>query len=254
MAGGFAARLGVKSVIRAAGSGDNPPSGQSLIYPKSDGWYTRDSTGAEVKIGEVPAGSKVSELPAATLPLAGTEEVLVTQGGVSKRVAVDNMSEFYRAVLASNATSTSTTPAAISGLDLVLPAGTYNVKTWMVLQAAATTTGIGIHLNANGGTVTTIAATWYTLTTGTTATTGVMDQASVAATFQTMEGRAQRANNTSGGQFGGVDTANADQFAVLEGLVVVTAQTTLQHMMASEVASSQVLMKAGSNTRITKVA
>lgn len=200
------------------------------------------------------ADSKISALPAATVPLAGTEEVVVVQGGVSKRVAVDNLSEFYRAVLASDATSTSTTPAAVTGLDMVLPVGTYNVKTWMVLRAAATTTGMGIHLKANGGTVTTIAATWYSLTTGTTATTGVMDQASVAATFQTLEGRAQRVNDTSGGPFGGVDTANADQFAVLEGLVVVTAQTTLQHMMATEVAGSQVLMKAGSNTRIVKVA
>lgn len=200
------------------------------------------------------ADSKISALPAATVPLAGTEEIVVVQGGSSKRVAVDNLSEFYRATLASNATSTSTTAAAVTALDLVLPAGTYNVKTWMLWQAAATTTGLAFHLNASGGTVTSIAATWYSLTTGTTATTGVADQASVATTFQTMEGRAQRANNTSGGAFGGVDTANADQFSVLEGIVVVTAQTTLQHMLASEVAGSQVTLKAGTNTRITKVA
>jgi len=197
--------------------------------------------------------STISALTAATT-LDGTEAVPIVQSGVNKKAAVALFDVAQRAVCATDATNSSTTPAAVTDLSLSLAPGVYNIKVWMLLQAAATTTGVGIHLNASGGTVTHIAATWYSLTTGTTATSGVMDQASVAATFQTMEGRAQRANNTSGGTFGGVDAANADQFAVLEGIVVVTATTTLQTMLASEVASSAVKMLTGSNIRAVKVA
>lgn len=245
-------RNALRSLEQASGPA-SPAAGQRLLYPKSDGWYQKDSAGVETKLGATN-GTKVSALPAATTPLTGTELVPVVQGGVTKQTAVDNLSEFIRAALASDATSTSVTPAAIAALDCVLPVGTYNIKLWMVLRSAATTTGMSVFLQANGGTVTTLAGTWYSLTTGTTATTGVMDQATAAATFQTMEGRAFRASNVDPGPFGGVDTANADQFAVLEGLVVVTAQTTLRVMFASEVASSQVTMKAGSNIRHAKVA
>lgn len=199
--------------------------------------------------------TKISALPSATTPMDGTESVVVVQGGTTKQAhTADLLGPDIIKTLSSAATSTSTTPAAVSALDAVLAPGTWLVKTWMLWQTAATTTGMGIHLNANGGTVSAIAATWYTLTTGTTATSGVADQASAAGTFQTMEGRAQRANNTTGGPFGGVDSANADQFAVLEGIVVVTAQTTLQHMLASEVAASQVTLKAGTTVQFTKVA
>ena len=200
------------------------------------------------------ADAKISALTAATTPLDGTETVAIVQSGTTKKTAVSNLSEFLHGVVATDVANSTTTPAAVSDLDIVLPPGTYNVKLWMLLKSAATSTGIGIHLKANGGVVTHIAATWYSLTTGTTATSGTMDQASVAATFQTMEGRAQRANDTSGGPFGGVDTANADQFAVLEGIVVVSTQTTLQTMLTSEVASSAVTMIAGSNIRIVQVA
>jgi hypothetical protein len=200
------------------------------------------------------ADTKVSALASAST-LDGTELVPVVQGGVSKQTTVAAISAYdIVKVVSTAATSTSTTPAAVSALDASLAPGTYLVKCWMVMRAAATTTGVGIHLKANGGTVTTLVATWYTLTTGTTATSGVMDQASVAATFQTMEGRAQRASDVSGGPFGGVDTANADQFAVLEGVVVVTATTTLQVMLASEVAASQVDLRAGTTLTASKVA
>lgn len=200
------------------------------------------------------ADTKISALTAASA-LDGTELVPVVQGGVSKKTTVADIRVIdIVESLASAATSTSTTPASVTGLEVVLAPGTWLIKTWILWRSAATTTGMGLHLNASGGTVTAIAATWYTLTTGTTATSGVADQASAAGTFQTMEGRAQRANNTTGGPFGGVDTANADQFAVLEGIVIVTATTTLQHMLASEVASSQVDLRQGTTVVCSKVA
>jgi hypothetical protein len=200
------------------------------------------------------ADTKVSALTTATT-LDGTELVPVVQGGASKKTTVADIRTIDIVKhLGTQATNSTVTPAAITALDCVLVPGTWGFKVWMIWRAAATTTGMGVHMNASGGAVSKIVGTWYTLTTGTTATTGIADQASAAATFQTMEGRAQRANNTSGGPFGGVDTANADQFAVMEGIVVVTTQTTLQTMMASEVAASQVSMEVGSFITCTRAA
>lgn len=201
------------------------------------------------------ADTKISALTSATTPLTGAEQVPIVQGGVSKKTTVSDIRtiDIVKTVTAVQS-NTTTTPASITELEASLTPGTYLIKIWLLMQSTATTTGIGIHLNASGGTVSNIAATWYSLTTGTTATSGVMDQASAAATFQTMEGRAQRANNTSGGAFGGVDTANADQFAVLEGIVIVTATTTLQTMLTSEVAASGVSVRPGSTLTVSKVA
>lgn len=200
------------------------------------------------------ADTKISALSSASA-LTGTEEIPINQGGSTVKTTVGDIRtiDIVKVVTATQST-TSTTPTAITDLTSSLVAGTYLLKVWMVLQSTATGTGIGIHLNCSGGTVTTCAATWYSLTTGTTATTGVMDQVSVAATFQTMEGRAQRANNTSGGPFGGVDTANADQFAVLEGVVIVTATTSLQVMIASETAATGVSVRTGTTLTVAKVA
>lgn len=196
--------------------------------------------------------SKISDLTAAT-SLDGSELVAIVQGGATKAATVSLFDVALRAVVGTDVSNTTTTPAAVTDLDLSLTPGTYNIKTWMLLRSASTSQGLSVHLNASGGTVSHIAATWYSLTTGTSATSGTMDQASAAGTFQTMEGRAQRANNTSGGPFTGVDTANADQFAVLEGIVVVTATTTLQTMLTAELGGSAVTMLAGSNIRAVKV-
>lgn len=199
------------------------------------------------------ADSKFSALPAASA-LDGTEVLPIVQGGVGKKVTSAQLGAQITRTCTTTFNNSTTTPASVTELEASLAPGTYLIKIWMVLQSAATTTGPGIHLNCSGGTVSRVLATWYSLTTGTTATSGVMDQASVAATFQTMEGRAQRANNVQGAAFGGVDTAAADQFAVLEGIVVVTATTTLQTMLVSEVAASQVSMMAGSTMTAQKVA
>lgn len=201
---------------------------------------------------------RISALPGATVPLAGTEEVAINQGGVSKKVAISDVRSIdITETVTTTFSMTSTTPAAVPELTTSLAPGTYLIKIWMLMQSTATGTGPGVHLNCSGGTVTACAATWYSLVTDTVATataTGVMDQASVAATFQVMNGRAQRVNNTSGGPFGGVDTANADQFAVLEGIVIVTATTSLQVMLSSETNGTGVSMRAGSTLTAQKVA
>lgn len=200
------------------------------------------------------ADTKISALTAAST-LDGTEQVPLVQGGVTKRTTVADIRtvDVVKALTATQANST-VTPAAITTFTTSLVAGTYLIKCGLVWQTAATTTGATFFINCSGGTVTLNTGHVYTTTTGTTATSGVADQATAAATFQMIESRAWRANNTDPGPFGGVDTANAVQFAVLEAVVVVTATTSLQIMFASEVASSAVTMQVGSTLTVTKAA
>lgn len=159
-------------------------------------------------------------------------------------------------VASSTQTNTTVTPAAVTQLSQgAVAAGTYRYKAEIVWQAAATTTGISLYVGTTGGTVTRNVGHTYTTSTGTTATTGVADQATAAGTFQMLESRAWRANNTDPGPHGGVDTANADQFSVIEGIIVITsAVTSLDVMFRSEVAASGVSVMAGSSFMIEKVA
>lgn len=62
------------------------------------------------------ADTKISALPAATTPLAGTEVIPIVQSGVTKKVSIDNLT-----------TDGTWTPSDQSGagLTLIFPAGNY---------------------------------------------------------------------------------------------------------------------------------
>lgn len=199
------------------------------------------------------ADTKVSAFPAAALPLAGTDEVPVIQSGAHKKTTVADLRDAVQPAVVSTQVNNSNSTTATAALQLTLPVGTYNIKAWLVWQAAATTTGIEFWLNMNTGAVSRCAATWYTLTTGGAAATGVADQATTL-TAQMIEGKGQRASNAASGPIQGVDTATADQFSVLEGIVVVTTAGVLQLMMRTEVNASQVSLMPGSNIEARKVA
>lgn len=199
------------------------------------------------------ADTKVSALPAATVPVDGAVLVPVVQGGVSKKVSVSDLRGEQTRTLTGTQANSTVTPASATGLEYAdLPVGTYLVKYWIVYQAAATTTGVEFRLNFTGA-VSRLVQTWYTLTTGGAAATGVADQATTL-TAQMLEGKGQRANNVATGPTQGVDTANADQFAVMEGVITVTAVGTLQFMFNSEVAGSAVTLQPGTTLTLQKVA
>ena len=198
------------------------------------------------------ADSKVSALAAAST-LDGTELVPVVQGGVSKRATVAELRVEQVRVVTSNQASTSTSPASVTALEYAsLAAGTYLMKYWICYQTAATTTGIEFRLNYTG-TSSRLVATWYQLTTGGAAATGIGDQ-NTGVTAQMVEGKGQRASNAAMGSTQGVDTANADQFAVMEGILIATGTGALQLMFSTEVAGSAATIMSGTTLTLQKVA
>lgn len=200
------------------------------------------------------ADAELNQLAAASA-LTGAELMLVEQGGVSKRTLVSDVRiiDVVKCLTATQANST-VTMAAATGLTVTgLAVGTYLIKVWICFRAAATTTGPEFRLNMATGAVSRMVNTWYTLTTGGAAATGVADQATTL-TAQMLEGKGSRANASSGGPMQGVDTANSDQFAVMEGIVVVTTAGNLQFEFASEVAASAVTLMEGTTLTLQKVA
>lgn len=156
-------------------------------------------------------------------------------------------------VVTSNQANSTVTPAVVTELTAAsLAAGTYVFKVWVVYQAAATTTGIEMFTNFTG-TVSRFVSTWYTLTTGGAAATGVADQATTL-TAQMLEGKGQRAKDVASGPQQGVDTANADQFSVIEGVMIATGSGDFQMKFRSEVAGSAVTIMPGTTLELRKVA
>lgn len=206
---------------------------------------------------DVGAKIKALRTNGETVPTAGTTGHVLTKtaGGRAWAAPPAAVSGVTTRAVAANRAETTTAGAAISDFTVAgLAPGTYEVKCQLRWQSAALTTGISYWVNCSGGTVTVNVGHVYTTTTGTTATTGVADQATVAGVFQTVESRAWRANNVNPGAFGGVDTINADQLAVLEAIIVVTATTQLQIHQSSEVAASAVTTMPGSSLKVTQIA
>jgi hypothetical protein len=131
--------------------------------------------------------------------------------------------------------------------------GTYVFRYYLRYQSGATTTGVKFQLVGSGGLAVSCIphTTWYQ-TTGGAAATGAADQATTT-TAQLIEGWSGRALATPLGPSLSVDTTNADQLQVLEGLMIVTTAGDLLLQHASEVAAASTV-KAGTSLILHKVA
>ena len=214
------------------------------------------------------ADTKISALIAATA-VAAANEFAINEAGASKKVTAQQIADFAatnltgssgaassnRTTLCLSANSadstviTQTVAMTITGIGV----GTYRVKGTLVYQTAATTTGIALVLN-HTGTLTRFVSNWIQLTTGTTASTGIGDQATTTNAGQLVEGKAERVKGTLSSASAGVDTINADQLAVMDAIIIVSVTGDVTLSIASEVAGSAVRLMAGSLLEVEKVA
>lgn len=150
------------------------------------------------------------------------------------------------------AANSTTTLAAISGLDLTLEVGTWQYQYMIRYQSAAATTGVKFAVDHQG----TVSMHQYNgryVSLGATAASAAASQAAAAtATGNLMEGFSARADNTTIGPTVSVDTLNADMLFVIEGQLIVTAAGALRLTHASEVAAASTV-KAGSSLVAIKV-
>jgi hypothetical protein len=123
-----------------------------------------------------------------------------------------------------------------------------------VYQSAATTTGLGISVNHTGASPGHYVAMSQFVSTGGAAATGVADQVQSGQTTGLVEGKGERALNTTSSFTVGVDTASANCYTVYSGLLVVTNTGDLQLKVVSEVNGSNIHMKSGSHLILQKIA
>lgn len=106
------------------------------------------------------ADLKISQLPAATTPLAGTEVLPIVQGGSTVQVSVNNLTT-GKAVSASSVSATTMTATTVNGTTFdtnIAAAGVTLAGT--TLAADGTDTNIGININPKGTGVVTTSTTY----------------------------------------------------------------------------------------------
>ena len=106
------------------------------------------------------ADLKISQLPAATVPLAGSEVLPIVQSGATKQVSVDNLTT-GKAVSATSLTATTVTATTVNGTTFdtnIAAAGVTLAGT--TLAADGTDTNISITLTPKGSGVVTTAASY----------------------------------------------------------------------------------------------
>jgi hypothetical protein len=159
----------------------------------------------------------------------------------------------WQNLTANSATCNTTALCASVMTTTTVGAGTWKFKYTLIYQTAATTTGIGFGIN-HTGTVGEFQAMWYHPTTGGAAATGIGDNDTATSAGQLMEAKHDNGlNAVIGSATAGVATANADILAILEGIIVVTGSGNMELKLASEVASSNVLIKADSSLELMKI-
>ena len=105
------------------------------------------------------ADLKISQLPPASVPLAGTEVLPIVQGGSTVQVSIDNLTA-GKAVSATTITATTVTATTLQGnLDTNVAAAKLTVSGTSVV-ASGTDTNISLTLTPKGSGVVTTAASY----------------------------------------------------------------------------------------------
>ena len=106
------------------------------------------------------ADLKISQLPAATTPLAGSEVLPIVQGGTTKQVSIDNLTA-GKAVSASTVSATTVTATTVNGTTFDTNVAAAGVTlAGVTLAADGTDTNIGININPKGTGVVTTTSTY----------------------------------------------------------------------------------------------
>ena len=149
----------------------------------------------------------------------------------------------------------STTATEVTGISTTLTAGTYVFKYSLIVQAAATGTGISFGINYTG-TVTKMVALEYFQDSLTAASGGTVDDANTGlASEQIVAGSAARTETTTAPNMNviqGFTTANTDTYVTIEGVMVVSDGGDIELWHASE-SAAQTSVMTGSTLTITQI-
>lgn len=125
-----------------------PASGSRLLYPKAGGWFTKDSSGNEVRV--LASGADITALAAVTTP-TGALEIPVNAAGTAEKLTLSQVNAYCEPISAASITPQTgfATDTYIAGSSPVgwdhtrLQAGSfYRIKAYMTKTAASTATAV----------------------------------------------------------------------------------------------------------------
>lgn len=149
---------------------------------------------------------------------------------------------------ASNSTTTFSTFMTTTGVG----AGTWKFKYTVIFQDTVALGRAPKFAINHTGTVGDFVVIWFHVTTGTTAGTGVTDN--VTTGQQLVEGKATNALNGSIGQGVGIQVADVNVMAIIEGIMVVTATGSIEAKFAQNSGISGTLtLKADTLLELAKI-
>ena len=94
------------------------------------------------------ADKRISELTAATLPLAGTEEIAIVQGGETKKVTISNIPNSQDLRIISEVKTKTTTHTGTTAETFIrsikIPANTLTANEFLTVNSLALKTGSGV--------------------------------------------------------------------------------------------------------------
>lgn len=204
------------------------------------------------------ANKTFTDLPAVS-SVGGGDEFPTWQSSTAKKATANQIKTFVggRSIykLGSDYTNNSTTGTEITGLGpmTVAAAGTLHLDCRLVVQSAATTTSPKFGINYTG-TATLFTAHARFPSEGVTAATGQLDDVANQTTGSVWAYAATTTETTSAPDLGpwtGVTTINANILMHLESVMTVSDTGDIEVWAGSEVASSQITVKAGSFCVIT---
>ena len=213
------------------------------------------------------ADTKISGATA-VVTVAATDEYATNQAAASKKTTLAQIAAYLftringnsgaageyktlQKLSANTADQTSTTPAVVMTTTGV-GVGTWNFKYSLIMQSAATTTGIRCNVN-HSGTVTQFQSIAMFSDSSATAATGTARGVAAAAIGGVMTSYPERAINTTTFASVGCEAINTDIPVLLQGTIVVSVSGDLQLKLGTEVAASAVRFMAASNLELTKI-
>jgi hypothetical protein len=203
------------------------------------------------------ADAKISALTAATVA-AAANEFAINEAGVSKKLTASLLRDLIgaqTAVLGTDHTVASTTATEVTGLSMTLVAGTYHFSYFLIVQStnAANAPWFGVNYT---GTITRMVAMYKWASQGSgTASTTMEDELNTAAGAVYSYSVTRAASTSSPNLTGTSLTAavDADIFAIVEGIIVVSDGGDLELWHASDAAITT-SVESGSNLVVTRVA
>ena len=193
--------------------------------------------------------TKISALTAVATP-AGTDELPVNQGGVSKKLTLAQIETHLRSRGMPRITRLNTlhsissvTATELTELSQTLEAGTYNARWSLIVRSATTSVSPLLGVNFTGTAAVKSFIFWFAdASTSLLAELHTMDDEGVN-TFGFISGRATKTYTTTAPNLGStatlaVATAATDTLVVIEGILIVTASGDLELWHSSETATA----------------